>query len=496
MERRSAWLATAELPHYAALDGDADYDVAVVGAGLVGLTTALLAQRDGARVVLLEAAEPGSGTTGNTTAKVTSQHGLLYADLLDRHGEEDARRYAAANHAGVEKVVELAEELDIECELTRAPAYVYTAAADQRDRIEREVEAATRLGLPASLATRLDLPVPVEAAVRFDDQAHFHPVKYLAGLARAFTAAGGVIHAHTRVTAVDELRDLSVNLTTDAGTIHADQAVVATLLPLGLIGGCFAKTRPSRSYALAVTLRGDRPASMTISVDAPTRSTRPWREDGLIVAGNGHEPGEVDDTEAKYRDLEDWARATFDVASVDYRWSSQDYLTPDRVPYVGRASGSPMVLVATGFAKWGLSNGTAAAMMLSDLLSDRENPWLPAFDASRIGDAATVGRLIKDNLTVGKEFVGGRVARSDAGPADDLAPGQGGFVERDGETVGGYRDPDGRLHTVSLTCTHLGCPLRWNPAETSWDCRCHGSRFDVDGAILNGPAVTPLDQIG
>jgi Rieske Fe-S protein len=235
---------------------------------------------------------------------------------------------------------------------------------------------------------------------------------------------------------------------------------------------------------------------MTISVGSPTRSTRPWQDNMLIVVGNGHEPGAEEDTEAMYQDLEDWTRSTFDVASVDYRWSSQDYSTVDLLPYVGRTPSSPHVLVATGFRKWGLSNGTAAAMMLADLLAGRENPWLSAFDAARIGDARAVGRLIKDSMTVGKEFVGERLGRADAIPADDLEPGHGGRVEVDGETRGGYRDREGRLHTVSLTCTHLGCPLHWNPADNSWDCRCHGSRFDVDGGILNGPTVKRLSSTG
>lgn len=494
MERQSVWLATAELPRYSALGTDIEVDVAVVGGGLVGLTTALLAQRDGARVAVLEGAHIGSGTTGNTTGKVTSQHSLVYSDLIERHGEDNARRYAEANQAGVEKVAGLVAELAIECELMRAPAYVYTRQADQRERIEAEVEAARRLGLPASSSTDVGLPFAVDAAVRFDDQIHFHAGKYLAGLARAVSAGGGMIYDSTRVTEIEEHRDRTVDLTTESGTVHADQVVVATLLPPGLTGGYFARTRPSRSYGLAVRLSGEAPQSMAISVDSPTRSTRPWHEDGLIVVGNGHEPGAEEDTESRYRDLEDWTRSTFDVESVDFRWSAQDYITPDRVPYVGRSPMSHMVLVATGFQKWGLSNGTAAAMMLADLLAARDNPWLPVFDASRIGDAQAVGRLIKDNLTVGKEFVGGRLDRRQAIPAEDLEPGQGGFVDIDGNTVGGYRDAEGTLHAVSLTCTHMGCPLRWNPAEKSWDCRCHGSRFNVDGSILNGPAVKPLSR--
>jgi glycine/D-amino acid oxidase-like deaminating enzyme/nitrite reductase/ring-hydroxylating ferredoxin subunit len=459
-QHRSVWLATADLPRYPALTEHLEVDVAVVGGGLVGLTTALLALRAGVRVAVLEAAQVGAGTTGYTTGKVTSQHSLVYADLIKRRGTDHAGRYAEANQAGTEQMANLVGELEIDCDLNRAPALVYTVDPQRISELDEEAEAARQLGLPATLAHDTDLPFPVQAAVRFDDQLHLHPGRYLGGLAQAVADAGGLLFGDTRVTDVDEQPDHTVQLSMPSATVRANQVVVATLLPPGLIGGYFAKTRPSRSYGLALRLHEPAPLSMAISADTPSRSTRPWLApgpNGLIVVGSGHETGSDDDTEASYGDLEDWARATFPVAAVDYRWSAQDYTTADRVPYVGRSALARSILVATGFQKWGLSNGTAAAIMLTDRLLGRDNPWSATFDATRIGDPHAVATLIKDNLKSGKELVTGHLRHN--GP----------------------------------TCTHLGCPLHWNAAERSWDCHCHGSRFGTDGSILAGPATNPLD---
>jgi glycine/D-amino acid oxidase-like deaminating enzyme/nitrite reductase/ring-hydroxylating ferredoxin subunit len=498
VEHRSVWLATTEQPQYPSLQADLDVDVAVVGGGIVGLTTALLACRQGARVALLEARQVGHGTSGNTTGKVTSQHSLLYNSLIRRHGEEKARQYAEANQAAVHRVAELTDELGIDCDLTWAPSYVWTREPRRRASIEAEFLAARRLGLPATLSESTELPFPVAAAVGFDDQVHFHAGRYLAGLAAGLTEAGAEVFENTRVLDISERRDVVELATSGPGTVRAQQVVLATLLPIRYAGAYFARTRPTRSYGIALRLRGDAPKGMGIGIDSPSRSTRPWLDpgnEGLIVVGNDHETGKQQDTAAAYRDLEAWARDTFDVEAVDYRWSSQDFTTPDKLPYVGRAPLTSRTLVATGFAKWGLSAGTAAAAILTDILADRDNPWLPAFDATRIGGPRTLAGVVKDNLEVGKDFVCGHVGRLKASSLEHLAPGEGRVVEVGGQHVGAYRDPARRVHAVSIVCSHLACTLTWNNAETSWDCPCHGSRFDIDGSVIDGPAVTPLRQV-
>ncbi|MBN2622624.1 MAG: FAD-dependent oxidoreductase [Acidimicrobiales bacterium] len=496
-QHRSVWLATSDAPAYPALAGDVTADVAVVGAGITGLTAALLIQRGGRRVVVVEAGRVGGGTTGHTTGKVTSQHSLIYRDLIERHGEARARLYAEANEQAIDVIARLAEETEADCRFERAPAYVYAETADQRGAVEAEHAAALRLGLPATLTTEFDLPVDIAVALRFDDQAHIHASRYTAALARAIVAGGGEVFEHSRAMGIEERRDEAV-VHTEGGDIRAPQVVVATLLPFVDRGGFFARAQPGRSYGVAARLRGDAPAGMHISAGSPTRSTRPWVDGdrpGVIVVGESHPTGEGDQTPARWGELERWTREHLDVESFEYRWSSQDYVTVDGIPYVGRSPRMARTLVATGFRKWGLTNGTAAARMLADLVDGRDNPWLEAFDATRIGGAAAVKKLVEANVHVATRFVGDRIARLRPASVAHLEPGDGGVVDLDGHTVGAYRDPGGELHAVSVTCTHLGCTLRWNGAETSWDCPCHGSRFSYEGAVLDGPAVRPLERI-
>ncbi|QGG94248.1 FAD-dependent oxidoreductase [Actinomarinicola tropica] len=459
-EHRSAWLATAEHPHFPPLDGDLDVDVAVVGGGITGLTAALLLRRDGHRVALVEADRIGAGTTGGTTGKVTVQHGMVYASLIERHGVERAQAYAAANRAAVEEVAALVAELGIDCDLRRAPAYAYVRDEQMRGDLEAEHDAATRAGCTYTATTDIDLPFEVVLALRADEQILLHPSRYTAGLARALADEGVHVVEGTRATGVDERDDHAVVHTT-SGRVRAAQVVVATLIPFLDRGGFFARMRPTRAYGISLRLGSDAPQGMHIDVGPGGMSTRPWNDGGrpgLVVVGSSHPTGAADVGPDRWDDLERWARAHVDVEAVVHRWSAQDHTTVDGIPYVGRVPMSTRTFVATGFRKWGLSNGTAAARLLADLLGGREGPWHAAFDATRIGGAATLGDTVKGNLEVAGHFVGDRLSRGRTGP----------------------------------TCTHLGCALRWNGAEGSWDCPCHGSRFAADGQVLDGPAVRAL----
>jgi glycine/D-amino acid oxidase-like deaminating enzyme len=462
--RESIWVGTEpERPVLPRLERDVEADVAVIGGGIVGLTTALLAQDAGARVVLIEADRVGHGVSGYTTAKVSSQHGLIYARLKSSLGPDAARLYGQINEAALAWIAERVEVDGIDCDFRRRESYAYVVSESEWDRVEAEARAATAAGLPVSLVEDTPLPYPVAAAVRFDDQAEFHAGKYLYALTELLLAGGCDIYEHSRAVGVDEGGRCVVE--TDAGgRLFADRVVVATHYPFLDRSLAFARVHTERSYAIACRVSGDLPDGMFISGDSPTRSIRtaPVGDDDelLLVGGESHRTGTGGDTEERYRNLERFARQHWDVESIEYRWSSQDGITLDGVPYVGRITPrSRRILAATGFAKWGMTGGTAAAAVLAELLeSDARSPAAELLDPWRLTVRASLPTLIQENAKVGMHLLGDQVAKRH-----------------------------------SPRCTHLGCKLAWNSGERSWDCPCHGSRFAADGSVLEGPAVTPLD---
>jgi len=493
----SVWMGTAEAPSFPKLPGDGEVDVVVVGAGITGLTTALLLQDGGASVAVVEAGRVASGSSGFNTAKVTSLHGLVYAQLLRTLGREKAGQYAAANQAAIEQVVALDERLGRVSSVERQSAATYTTDQSRVAEIAAEVEAATSLGLPATYETTTALPYPVAAAVRLADQAQFHPVRYCHAVASAISGAGGAIHESTRALDIEE-RDSGVVVRTEHGLIRAGQAVVATLLPFLDVGGFFAKAAPYRSYGMAVKADVEVAEGMYLGIDEPTRTVRRLSLDGeqaLVVGGHGHKVGQGGDTRQHYAEIEAWARSAFGARSVEYRWSAQDYVTSDHVPYVGRMPRRSRTFVACGFRKWGLSGGTAAAMVLAETLQGRSSPWSVVFDATRVDPRASATSFVKENVDVGRRFVVDRLKKLRAPSVAELEPGEGRIVDLDGRKVAAYRDDSGTVHAVSATCTHLGCTVAWNPAEASWDCPCHGSRFSATGRLLDGPAVDDLEQV-
>jgi glycine/D-amino acid oxidase-like deaminating enzyme/nitrite reductase/ring-hydroxylating ferredoxin subunit len=467
-------------------------DVAVVGAGITGVTAALALKGTGATVAVLEAGRVCEGITGYTTAKVTSLQQTAYTDLVSSFGEDTARVYADANQAGLARVAELAAQLAIDCDLRHCPNYTYAASKEGLSKVERELEAARAAGLPVTFTDDLDLPYDVAGAVALADQIELHPRKYVGALAAHLQGEGSEVFEQTRVVSIDQGPPCRVSA--NGHSVTAQTVIVATGLPILDRGLYFARATPARSYIVAA--RADWGArGMYISAEQPTRSLRtyPHRDGQLVlVGGEGHKPG-TDDPVARYARLEAFAREHFEVGEIPYRWSSQDYMPADGIPYVGRLwPFSDRILTATGFRKWGLANGTAAAMMLCDRIAGRPNPWARSFDSTRISPRQAPA-MMKEAAQDGFYFFADRLRKR--APATAPKPGEGRVVGDGLAQKAVYRDDSGKLHSLSARCTHLGCIVSWNAAERSWDCPCHGSRFGVDGAVVQGPAVNPLRPV-
>lgn len=493
----SYWIDSTHSTAHPVLQGQVEVDVAIVGGGIVGLTAAWALKRAGKTVAVIEMDRLARGVSGYTTAKVTSGHNLIYSELERKHGAQAAASYARANQLALENIASLVEANNIDCDFSRRSNYVYCESLDEVDPIRQEVEAAARAGLNVSYVADLDLPYPVAGAIRLDHQAQFHPRKYLLALAIAVDGDGSYIFENSRVTDIREAEPCEVS--TAHGKVAARDVVMATHYPLLDRGFFFPRVHPKRSYALAALIDSSTaPEGMYISTDSPTRSIR-TTPDGerllLLVGGNGHAVGQKYDTDQDYEDLESWTKQRFGIDEVTHRWSTQDGATVDMLPYAGTARrSSEHVYTATGFGKWGMTNGTAGALVVSDAILGKENEFAASFDPHRATVKASAKKLITENSKIARHWFGDRVAHPQRRPFDDLQPGEAAVKRVGVSQVAGYRDEEGELHAVSAVCTHLACIVAFNPAETSWDCPCHGSRFDTDGRVLHGPATEDLEK--
>jgi glycine/D-amino acid oxidase-like deaminating enzyme/nitrite reductase/ring-hydroxylating ferredoxin subunit len=494
----SFWLQTTPETDYPQLEGEISVDVAVIGAGITGLTAATLLKRAGKSVAVVESKRIVRGATGYTTAKVTAGHGVIYSDLESNFGREEAGIYAASNQAALERVAQLVEEDGIDCDFERKANYVYAESDEELSRLREEAEAARRAGLDVSFVDKTPLPYDVAGAIRLENQAQFHPRKYLLALAETIPGDGSHVFEQTAATDVKSGEPCLVE--TDLGAVRATDVIVATHLPFEDSGLFFTKAHPHRSYAVAAPVDpAAAPDGMFINSGVPTRSVRTIRDgDRLLLqaGGQGHKPGIEEDTPARYRVLEEFLAEHWPQAGpVEYRWSTQDYMSVDRVPYIGRLRrGSEHVFAATGYSKWGMTAGTLAGMLLSDRILGRENPWAELYESKRIKPKAAFKRFVTGNAAAGYHFFADRLSRAEHKEIEGLGPGDGAILRVGGRKRAVYRDETGALHVLSPVCRHLYCYVAWNPAERSWDCLCHGSRYSGEGRVIQGPTVRNLER--
>jgi glycine/D-amino acid oxidase-like deaminating enzyme/nitrite reductase/ring-hydroxylating ferredoxin subunit len=485
---RSLWLeADTAAPTYPTPSEQRTFDVLVLGGGIAGLTTALLLKRSGARIAVVEASRIGSGATGNNTAKVTALQSTRLTAIRRARGEDVAIAYATRSAAAVERIAALAADEHIACDLRRRPACTVAVTDAELPAVQTELAIAQRAGLPVAMTDSVDLPYPVAGAARLDDQIEFHPVRYARGLAAAIDGDGSAVFENTRAMTLRE--SVPVRVETTHGTLTGVDVVVATHLPIWDRGGYFARMEAHRSYCIAARVRGEPTRTMSITIGPPTWS---YRSSGnlLVVCGSAHATGARSIDAGRYERLAEHARSHWDVEEITHRWSAQDGVPHDAAPLIGRYTPvSRHVHVATGFAKWGLTGGTVAAEIIADRITGRGEDTV--FGPTRISPRG-LSSFARVNARAAVDMIGDRLRPGQASSATEVPPGEARVIRKGAERTGVYRDDDGTLYGVSMRCTHLGCLVRFNAAERSWDCPCHGSRFDVTGAVLEGPAVEPL----
>ncbi|MBB6674742.1 FAD-dependent oxidoreductase [Cohnella nanjingensis] len=494
----SYWLATTKSPSYDKLSADLETAFAVIGGGISGITTAYLLAKAGRRVALLTANKLFSGTTGYTTAKITAQHDLIYDEYIQHFGEEKARLHYEANRDGGAFIADIIREHGIDCDYAEEDAYVYAVEEANVAKLRKEAEAYARLGIPGEFVDRIPLPVAAKGAVVMRGQAHFHPLPYLIHLAQEIVRLGGQIFEDTTASKFKE-EDGQVRITTaDGHEVVCESVAACSHFPFFDNGFYFARLHADSSYVLALKTDFAYPGGMYISADDPKRSIRMVEygsERLLLIGGESHKTGQGENTILHYEALEDYAAETFGRGEIRYRWSTHDFATLDKLPYIGQATkGSERLFVATGYRKWGMTTGAVAAQLLTDLMLGRDNRYAELYGPSRFGADPGVKTFVQQNADVAYRLVHGKLEWLNMHP-DDLGPDQGAAVRIQGHRAGAYRDAEGRLHVVDTTCTHMGCEVAWNEGDRTWDCPCHGSRFDYRGEVLTGPAKKPLKPL-
>jgi glycine/D-amino acid oxidase-like deaminating enzyme/nitrite reductase/ring-hydroxylating ferredoxin subunit len=490
----SIWLNPPPTIESDRFDSNAHYDVAVVGAGLTGLATALLLARAGRRVVVLEARSVGAVTTGHSTAKVTLLQGTRLSTIVANHTEHVAGAYVEGNREAQAWLMDYAAEHGVQME--HRDAYTYAGSRSGASAVRREFEIARRLGLPVEMTDAVELPYPTYAALCLPDQLQVDPMDVLAALARGLRVVGGVLIEGIRVTGV--AHDESYELHTAAGNVTADTVVLATGLPFLDRGLYFVKVTAHCSYVLAFRGATQIPRGMYISADSPTRSLRAALHDGeelLLVGGNGHPVGRHPMNPSELvTDLTDWTRRWFQGAERTHVWSAQDYVAHGGVPFVGKLPrGGGHMYLATGYSKWGLTNAVAAAMRISGEILDDVPSWARTL-GTRVSKPASAVRYFRANVAIGVAAAQGWIdAELHPLKEEDRTPPEGigvvGAVR--GEPVA-ISTVAGKTCAVSAICTHLGGIVRFNDLEKSWDCPLHGSRFAADGTVLEGPSTSNL----
>jgi glycine/D-amino acid oxidase-like deaminating enzyme/nitrite reductase/ring-hydroxylating ferredoxin subunit len=491
----SVWMLTRPPAVMSPLAEDLQADLCVIGAGIAGMTTAYLLAKQGKRVVVLEDGAVGGGETGRTTAHLSNALDDRYHVLERLHGLEGARLAAVSHTAAIDRIESIVGDEAIACDFERLDGYLFVPPGESPDILEAELEAAHRAGLlgvervPSAPLLSFD----TGPSLRFPGQAQFHPLSYLHALLAVIEREGGRVFGQTHVTKVEP--GPPARVTTGAGlTVTSEFVVCATNTPVIDWLVIHSKQAAYRTFAIGARVPpGSVPRALYWDTADPYHYVR-LQEDVLIVGGEDHKTGQEDDGTDRFSRLEAWARQRFPVGPVEFRWSGQVMEPVDGLGYIGRNPGDKShVFVATGDSGHGMTHGTIAGMLISDMILGRPNDWERLYDPSR-KSLRSAGEYVRENVNVARQYVD-YMTPGEVRSESDIRPGEGAVVRHGLRKHAVYRDEAGAFHRASAVCPHLGCIVHWNSLERTWDCPCHGSRFGIDGAVLNAPASRGLERI-
>ncbi|HET7434797.1 MAG TPA: FAD-dependent oxidoreductase [Thermoanaerobaculia bacterium] len=482
------WLATTNAPPRETLRGEIHADVVIIGAGITGLTAAVLLQERGKKVVVLEKERVAEGESGHTTAHLTEAVDARYHSIKRHFSKEAAKQVADASRAAIEQIEHFIKRYSIHCHFERVPGYLYTEKRKYVAELKNESLSAREAGCKAEWIEEgsVPLPFPTRGAVRFDNQAQFHPREYLLAL-----AARVPLYEKTQVVKI-----APGLVETEHGKVHAEEIIEATNVPIAGSTIVHTKQTAYRTYAMAFEVSGEHPQGLFWDTADPYHYTRWQTTDAgtyLIIGGEDHKVGHDEDSEAAFARLREYAVSLWGDLPLRYQWSGQIAEPHDGLPFIGK---SGTHYISTGYSGQGMTFGTVGGMILADLITKRDNEWAKLFDPARIPKHG-----LRDFAAQNAEFparvLADRLTSHDVESKDafDVKAGEGKIIKLEGKKVAAYRDDAGTLHCVSPICTHMKCDVAWNTAERSWDCPCHGSRFGPDGHVLNGPAKVDLEKI-
>ena len=495
----SFWIINNQGESYPTLDKDIETEYLIVGAGLTGLHTAYMLSKQNKKIIVVESDKVGYGSSGRNTGKITSSHGLIYESISKKYGEEKARLYYEANEEGLRLIKDIVKKYNIDCNFEEVPSYIFTQDEDSLKQIKSEYKTCEKLQIPYEYLNKIeDFPIEIKGALKLDNQAQFNSKKYMDGLAKVVSSKGVDIYENTPVVGLEKDKDGYIVKTRNNKTIKAKIVVIASSnIWHDELGLYFTKEHAYRSYLTISKLNKPIAKGMFINVEKPSKTVRTYTDKGqnyLVCGGFDHKTGKCDNESKIFDDIVDFAKNNFKIGIIEQRWSTQDYMATDNIPYIGHITkDEPDIYIATGFCKWGISTSAIASIVISDLILNQKSKYQGLFDPSRIGSYLNLNYL-KENTIMAYDYIKGKIKKGSM--ELDIAKGEGKVVVIDGDKYGAYRDKNGKLFVVDITCTHLGCELKFNSFEKSWDCPCHGSRFSYDGSILNGPALKPLKLLG